>query len=61
MSSHSDGDVNLIVGALAGTAVIFLLIGAYVGNSSGHEAACKTVGLEWVKDKCMKVTREELK
>ena len=32
-------------------------LGAYVGR----ERACESVKMEWVKNKCMKVTREEVK
>lgn len=28
------------------------------GANQGHSEACTSIGLEWVKDKCMKVTRE---
>ena len=31
------------------------------GGSIGAEKACQSVKMEWVKDKCMKVTREEMK
>ena len=36
-------------------------LGGSIGNDMGKEKACKSVNLEWVKDKCMKVTREEVK
>lgn len=32
-----------------------------IGNFVGQERACESVKMEWVKDKCMKVTREEVK
>ena len=32
-----------------------------IGTYVGYERACESVKMEWVKDKCMKVTREELK
>jgi hypothetical protein len=32
-----------------------------VGNYVGTEKACESVKMEWVKDRCMKVTREEVK
>jgi hypothetical protein len=37
------------------------VIGLTVGNLVGAEKACESVKMEWVKDKCMKVTREEVK
>ena len=46
--------------------VVVMLFGAMafgieVGADKGQVEACKSVQLEWVRDKCMKVTREELK
>ena len=32
-----------------------------LGSYLGAERACESVKMEWVKDKCMKVTREEMK
>lgn len=61
MSSHSDADVNVIFTIMGVIAFITFLIGIAVGDYIGHETACKSVQLEWVKDKCMKVTREEVK
>ena len=29
-----------------------------IGNYVGAEKACESVKMEWVKDKCIKVTRE---
>jgi len=29
-----------------------------IGNYVGAEKACESVKMEWVKDKCVKVTRE---
>ena len=37
-----------------------ILIGIVVGSTSGRNEACASVHAEWVKDKCMKVTRETL-
>jgi len=39
----------------------FALFGFGYGQKAGQEVACQSVKLEWVKDKCMKVTREEVK
>ena len=33
----------------------------HIGNFVGHDQACASVKMEWVNDKCMKVTREEVK
>lgn len=40
---------------------VFCFLGHVVGVEQGHDEACKSVQSEWVKDKCMKVTREDLK
>jgi hypothetical protein len=32
-----------------------------LSNYLGSKRACESVKMEWVKDKCMKVTREEVK
>jgi Na+/H+ antiporter NhaC len=40
---------------------ISFAVGLGVGTSTGHERACTSVKMEWVIDKCMKVTREEAK
>lgn len=50
-------DIFLVVLAMS----ISFFAGSYLGSSVAHEAACKTVQAEWVKDKCMKVTREDVK
>lgn len=47
--------VGLVMSAIG------LRIGYVKGADHGYTAACQSVHLEWVKDKCMKVTREELK
>jgi len=39
----------------------FALFGFVYGQKVGQEVACQSVKTEWVKDKCMKVTREEVK
>ena len=31
------------------------------GDTEGAELACQSVKMEWVKDRCMRVTREEVK
>ena len=36
----------------------FGALGFVSGQESGEKRACESVKLEWVKDKCMKVTRE---
>ena len=50
-------DIVAVLIALAMTAWFSYKIGTYVG----YESACTSVKMEWVKDKCMKVTREEVK
>jgi hypothetical protein len=40
---------------------IAVLTGFFEGVEAGHNEACKTIHTEWVKDKCMKVIREEVK
>lgn len=49
---------GLIVALLMFTGAMF---GYGFGKSVGYEAACQSIKMEWVKDKCMKVTREEVK
>ena len=41
--------------------VIAISSGTEIGRSAGQDEACKSVNAEWVKDKCMKVTREQVK
>ena len=36
-------------------------IGLTGGITVGHNEACASLHLEWVKNRCMKVTREEVK
>jgi hypothetical protein len=36
----------------------FSMLGFISGQESGSKKACQSVKLEWVQDKCMKVTRE---
>lgn len=36
----------------------FAIVGYISGAASGRLQACESVKLEWVQDKCMKVTRE---
>jgi len=33
-------------------------LGYILGDEYGRRTACESVKLEWVQDKCMKVTRE---
>ena len=46
-------------------AAVFIAVsgisGLILGANMGAETACESVKMEWVKDKCMKVTREEVK
>ena len=46
---------------IVGLVIVSVLTGFSIGNSVGNERACESVKMEWVKDKCMKVTREEVK
>jgi membrane protein DedA with SNARE-associated domain len=48
--------IIIIIAAIPGAA-----IGLLVGRLAGAEMACESVKMEWVKDRCMKVTREEVK
>lgn len=43
------------------TVFVAVAIGLWIGYSAGLFRACDSVKMEWVKDKCMKVTREEVK
>jgi len=36
----------------------FAIVGYISGAAAGRLQACESVKLEWVQDKCMKVTRE---
>ena len=38
-----------------------LILGTGFGKMLGRDQACESVKLEWVKDRCMLVTREEAK
>jgi len=53
---------GLIVALLMFTGAMF---GYGFGKGVGQETACQSIKMEWVKDKdkdkCMKVTREEVK
>ena len=42
-------------------AIVFTVWGMAWGTDIGANAACASVKMEWVKGKCMKVTREEVK
>ena len=42
-------------------AIVFTVWGIAWGTAIGAEKACESVKMEWVKGKCMKVTREEVK
>lgn len=42
-------------------AIVFTVWGGVWGTEMGAKHACKSVNMEWVNDKCMKVTREEVK
>jgi hypothetical protein len=46
---------------LVGTAVILCWASFNIGSQVGSDRACQSVKMEWVKDKCMRVTREEVK
>ena len=41
--------------------IVGIFVGSIIGHSMGLSRACDSVKMEWVKDKCMKVTREEVK
>jgi hypothetical protein len=50
---------SFLVGLLIFIAVIcFGALGFIDGKKAGAKEACQSVKLEWVADKCMKVTRE---
>ena len=55
-----NGDIPEALVALAAVAVIGWAT-YNIGNFVGHDQACASVKMEWVKDKCMKVTREDVK
>ena len=46
---------------IVGLVIVSVLAGFSIGNAVGQDRACKSVKMEWVKGKCMKVTREEVK
>ena len=55
MTSYAEITLVLFATALIG-------LGPYtIGNYVGTKKACESVKMEWVKDRCMKVTREEVK
>ena len=42
-------------------AIVFTVWGGVWGTEMGAKHACKSVNMELVVDKCMKVTREDVK
>jgi len=52
-----------VVSTVATILLSFLMLGwgFFWGDIIGAEKACQSVKMEWVKNKCMKVTREEMK
>ena len=53
-----DNKFVILVVAVAG---VLIWAGVNVGILIGEERACESVKMEWVKDRCMRVTREEVK
>jgi len=56
----TDETAVFIVGVII-LSCLSLVWGMVWGANIGAENACQSVKMEWVKDKCMKVTREEVK
>jgi hypothetical protein len=54
-------DVAVFVIGVIFLSCLSLVWGLVWGANLGAESACQSVKMEWVKDKCMKVTREEVK
>jgi len=52
------GEVMRLLIAILVLCVCCLTLGFLKGAEAGHKTACESVKLEWVQDKCMKVTRE---
>ena len=54
----SQTDVYFIVFLIIVLGACFAGAGFIDGKKEGAKEACQSVKLEWVQDKCMKVTRE---
>ena len=54
-------DDKIVVWIVFVVAVIGVFAGLLGGVQAGRNEACSSLQLEWVKDRCMKVTREEVK
>lgn len=55
MTSYAE--ITLVLFVVAAIMWPAYMLGGYLGA----QRACKSVNMEWVKDKCVKVTREEMK
>ena len=53
----SYAEITLVLFVVAAIMWPAYMLGGYLGA----ERACESVKMEWVKDKCMRVTREEVK
>jgi len=56
----TDRELHIVIVAWLLTFIFAICAGMAVGAFNGHDEACKSVGGEWVKDRCMKVTREAM-
>ena len=54
-------DEKIVLWIVLVVSVIGVFTGLAGGITVGHNEACSSLHLEWVKDRCMKVTREEVK
>jgi len=53
----SNGEVMVVLISILLAFVMAMLVLTY-GFERGQKQACESVKMEWVQDKCMKVTRE---
>ena len=54
-------DDRVVLGMVLVLSAVCVALGLAGGITIGHNEACASLQLEWVKDRCMKVTREEVK
>ena len=54
-------DEKIVLVSMLVLSAVCVALGLAGGITIGHNEGCSSLQLEWVKDRCMKVTREEVK
>ena len=54
-------DDKIVLALILVVSAACVALGLASGINIGHNEGCSSLQLEWVKDRCMKVTREEVK